>query len=97
MIAGLFGSNTTGVIQLRRSDVVAPKPVRVEPPSVERVHEPYCEQEYTLFWFVGSIRLVVPSPPPMEFHGVPDQLRSEPLSWVPPLTRFRSWRDTATV
>ena len=55
------------------------------------------EQEYTLLWFVGSIRLVVPSPPPMEFQFVPDQLRREPLSCAPPLMRERSCRDTATV
>src|SRR5262245_15705065 len=98
MIAGLFGSNAIGVSQLRRSEVGPEvKSVRVLPPSVERVHCPFCEQEYTLFWLVGSMRFVVPSPPPIEFHGVPLQLRSEPLSCAPPLTRLLSWRDTATV
>src|SRR5215475_9399364 len=97
MIAGLLGSNTIGVTQLRRSEVVAPKLLRVVPPLVERVHTPFCEQEYTLFWFVGSIRFVVPSPPPIELNAVPLQLRSEPLSCAPPETRDTSWRDTATV
>ena len=45
MTDGLPGSNTIGVTQLRRSDTVAPKPDRVVPPSVERVHAPNCEQE----------------------------------------------------
>src|SRR5436190_16547795 len=97
MTAGLLGSKTIGVTQLRRSDTVAPKPVRVVPPSVERVQAPFCEQEYTLFWLVGSIRFVVPSPPPIALYGVPPQLRSEPLSWAPPLTRARSCRDVSTV
>jgi hypothetical protein len=49
MMAGLLGSNTIGVTQLRRSDVVAPKLDRVPPPSVDLVHAPFCEHEYTLF------------------------------------------------
>src|SRR3954470_22469232 len=97
MIAGLFGSNTIGVTQLRRSDTVEPKLDRVVPPSVERVQAPFCEQAYTLFWFVGSIRFVVPSPPPIELNAVPPQLRNDPLSCAPPLTRLLSCRDTATV
>src|SRR3954467_132351 len=97
MIAGLTGSNTIGVTQLRRSETVEPKFERVVPPLVDRVHAPFCEHEYTLFWFVGSIRFVVPSPPPIELNAVPLQLRSEPLSCAPPLTRPGSCRDTATV
>src|SRR4029078_714913 len=97
MMAGLLGSNTIGVTQLRRSDVVAPKLDRVPPPSVDLVHAPLCEHEYTLFWLVGSIRWVVPSPPPIELNTVPPQLRSEPLSCAPPLTRLVSCWDTATV
>src|SRR5215510_6335924 len=97
MTVGLDGSNTTGVSQLRRSDTVGPNPVDVLPPSVDRLHAPNCEQAYTRFWLVGSIRFVVPSPPPIAFHdGVPHE-RSEPLSWAPPLTRDGSWRDTATM
>src|SRR2546430_10893613 len=97
MTVGLEGSNAMGVSQLRRSDTVAPNPAELFPPSVERLHAPNCEHEYTRFWFVGSIRFVVPSPPPIAFHdGVP-QDRREPLSWAPPLTRDGSWRDTATV
>src|SRR5207248_3094652 len=97
MTDGLFGSNTMGVTQLRRSDTVGPNPLLVFPPSVDRLHAPFCEQEYTLFWLDGSIRFVVPSPPPIALNGVPPQLRSEPLSWAPPLTRVTSRRDTATV
>src|ERR1043166_9472239 len=97
MMAGLLGSKTMGVTQLRRSDVVAPNPLRVVPPSVDRVHAPFCEHAYTLFWLLGSIRLVVPPPPPMELNTVPLQLRSEPLSCAPPLTRLVSCLDTATV
>src|SRR5690349_10588407 len=96
MIFGLPGSKTTGVVQLRRSETVAPKPTELLPPLVDREHAPYCEQEYTLFWSVGSIRTVVPSPPPIAFQdGVPHE-RREPLSCAPPATRPGSARDTAT-
>jgi len=44
MIAGLLGSTTTGVSQLRRSDTVAPKPLEEFPPSVDREQAPFCEQ-----------------------------------------------------
>src|SRR5215213_4489432 len=97
MTAGWLGSKTTGVVQLRRSETVAPKRVDVSPPLVERLQAPYCEHAYTLFWLVGSMRTVVPSPPPIAFHeGVP-HARNDPLSCAPPATREVSARETATV
>src|SRR4029453_10521744 len=84
MIFGSVGSKTTGVVQLRRSETVAPKELDELPPLVERLHAPYWEHAYTLFWLVGSIRTVVPWPPPIAFHDEVPHERSEPLSCAPP-------------
>src|SRR2546430_5569996 len=97
MIAGLLGSKTTGLSQFRRDDVVVPNAVIELPPSVDRLQEPFCEQAYTLFWLVGSIRFCSPSPPRIEFQLVPPQERTEPLSCRPPEIRERSCLDTAAV
>jgi hypothetical protein len=64
MIDGSFGSNTSGVSQLRRSEVVAPMVVLVLPAFVERRQFPNWEQPYTKFWSVGSISVYSPSPQP---------------------------------
>ena len=43
MTLGSFGSNTTGVSQFRRCEVVAPKAWLVLPAFVERLQNPFCE------------------------------------------------------
>ena len=69
----------------------------VSPPSSEREHEPYCEQANTFSWSYGLIRFSTPSPPLYEFQYAPPQVRSDPLSWTPPLIREASCSLTSSV